>query len=89
MASVSVRFYATFREVCGCQESSAEAYDVSGLLDALEERYGEAFARLTRSRSPESFVVMVNGRNVGQLSGLATRLADGDEVSMFPPVSGG
>lgn len=86
---MKVRFFATFREVTGCPEASAEAPDVAGLLDALASRYGDAFARLVRHGAADSFVVLVNGRNVGQLRGLGTELADGDDVSLFPPISGG
>ncbi|MDQ1372408.1 MAG: sulfur-carrier protein [Candidatus Thermoplasmatota archaeon] len=73
----------------GCPETLAEASDLAGLLDALASKYGEPFARLFRERGPESFVALVNGRNVGQLRGQGTELADGDEVSLFPPISGG
>ncbi len=89
MAKVRVRFFATFREAAGCPEADADADDVAGLLGALSSRYGEDFARLVRGGAAEGFVVLVNGRNTGQLQGPGTALADGDEVSLFPPVSGG
>lgn len=89
MAAVKVRFFATFREASGCQETSADASDLSGLLDLLSLRYGAPFDRLVRDRAADAFVVMVNGRNAGQMRGLDTRLEDGDEVSLFPPISGG
>ena len=89
MAKVRVRFFATFREAAGCAEADAEAHDVAGLLGALSTRYGEGFARLVRGGAGEGYVVLVNGRNTGQMQGLGTALADGDEVSLFPPVSGG
>lgn len=89
MALVRVRFFATFREASGCPETSAEAADVSGLLDQLSARYGEPFRGLLRDPGKDSFVILVNGRNMGQVRGLVTPLNDGDEVSLFPPVSGG
>jgi MoaD family protein len=33
--------------------------------------------------------VFVNGRNVRQGSGLETRLSDGDELRLLPPIAGG
>ncbi len=89
MANVTVRFFATFREASGCEDASADASDLSDLLSLLTVRYGERFTRLVRNRSADSFVVLVNGRNAGQLQGLGTVLRDGDEVSLFPPISGG
>ncbi len=89
MAAVKVRFFATFREVCGPGEEVEGVDDVPGLLDALRARHGVRFERLVRDDREASFVVLVNGRNVGHLGGSAAMLADGDEVSFFPPVSGG
>jgi molybdopterin synthase sulfur carrier subunit len=33
--------------------------------------------------------VFVEGRDIRYLDGLATALADGDEIAIFPPVAGG
>ena len=33
--------------------------------------------------------VFVEGRDIRYLGGLATALADGDEIAIFPPVAGG
>jgi len=89
MVRVKVRFFATFREVSGSSETSADASDVAGLLDALSSRFGEPFRLMVRDRGEDSFVVLVNGRNIRQSRGLRTDLAEGDEVSLFPPISGG
>ena len=35
------------------------------------------------------FIVLVNGRNVRFLNEGRTRISDGDEISIFPPVGGG
>jgi len=37
----------------------------------------------------ETVNVLVNGRGINLLSGLDTKLKDGDVVAIFPPVSGG
>lgn len=89
MATVKVRFFATFREVTGCLEASVEASDVSELLEHLVARFGEGFGRLVHDGSSDETVIMVNGRNMSQLQGPRTALADGDEVALFPPISGG
>jgi MoaD family protein len=33
--------------------------------------------------------IFVNGRNVRQGNGLETRLSDGDEIRLLPPIGGG
>ena len=38
---------------------------------------------------PASPVVILNGRNVQQLAGEDTHLADGDEVTLMRPIAGG
>jgi molybdopterin synthase sulfur carrier subunit len=53
--------------------------------DSRQER-----AIFTRQGLPRpELVIMVNGRNVAFLEGLATSLHPGDEVAVFPPISGG
>lgn len=89
MARVTVRFFATFREASGESEAHAEAGTLTELLDGLGAFYGERMAALLKGRLGESYVVLVNGRSAADRSGLAARLEDGDEVALFPPVSGG
>ncbi len=69
-----------------------EAATVGGLVAALAARYGEAFRR--ELLAPEGglkagMAVLVNGRNVIFLQGLATPLNPQDKVTFIPPVAGG
>jgi MoaD family protein len=80
MATLRVRLFAALREEAGGSEVEAVASTVGDAVDALCARYGARFARIARAGS-----VVVNGERAGpDLS-----LADGDEVAILPPVSGG
>ncbi len=91
MAKVTVRMYATVREAAGVAECELEAQSLSQVFDLLSGRFGSRLARLL-SRSltdPERLVVLVNGRSVRRGASGDPALSDGDEVSIFPPVSRG
>jgi len=91
MAKVLVRLYATLREAAGSGELHLEASTLRELLETLSDHAGPALREHILSYGEEDggVVVLHNGRNVppGQASTLT--LSDGDEVAMFPPVSGG
>jgi molybdopterin synthase sulfur carrier subunit len=68
-----------------------DAVDVKQLLDALEGRY-EGLRGLMRDEAGEvhhHVNVYVNGEEIDSLQGQATRLQDGDEVSIIPALAGG
>jgi MoaD family protein len=78
---IRVRLFAALRELAG----GGEVLDVSGatvgdLAEALGGRFGERFAQIA---AVSSFVVN------GERASASTPVADGDEVAILPPVSGG
>jgi len=91
MARVTVRMYATVREASGTSSSEIEASDLLELLHRLGSNYGSELAHILDSWNTdgEGIVVLINGRNVGPRGLRNTKLVDGDEVAIFPPVSGG
>jgi molybdopterin synthase sulfur carrier subunit len=95
MARVTVRGYASFREVLGREdiEIVTDAETVRQLVDYLAEKYNRCFASaLLDSASGEVMKgnkVLVNGRDIDFLQGLATRLKDGDRVVLLTPIGGG
>lgn len=68
-----------------------EARTLSELLRTLVARCGPRLSDVLREagRGSEGVVVLVNGRNVPMLAEGEVLLADGDDVAIFPPVSGG
>ena len=65
--------------------------DVGEVFDALEARYPGIGERLRDdSGQIRRFVnVFVNGRNVRDAEGIATRLSPGDELGIIPAMAGG
>ena len=81
---VTVKFFATLRKATGEKSYQSSARNVAGVLKEVERTYGDNVSRYLKN-----CIVLVNGRNIGYLKGKRTRLAAGDEVSLFPPVAGG
>lgn len=83
---VTLRYFARLREQLGCDAEQAELPDtvasVAALLHWLRSRgqpWSEALA------SERAFRVAVNQ----DLAQADTALATGDEIALFPPVTGG
>jgi MoaD family protein len=91
MAKVRVRMFATVREVACKSEWSVEARDLSDLLDKLGEEFGDKLDAMLKEsyEDPDRLVILVNGRNAGWGRGHGVAFVDGDDVAIFPPVSGG
>jgi molybdopterin synthase sulfur carrier subunit len=91
MAKVTVRMFATVRDAAGTDEVKVDGKDVSEVLRILGQRFGPSFKRLLEglSSDPDKLVILVNGRNPGSTRAVSQKLTDGDEVALFPPVSGG
>lgn len=91
---LELRFFATFRAVVGGKTVEREFTGGSSLGDvlrALEGEFGELEGALLDADGdvPGQVTVLRNGRDVVHLEGTDTPLADGDAVSIFPPVAGG
>ncbi|HEX9908806.1 MAG TPA: ubiquitin-like small modifier protein 1 [Thermoplasmata archaeon] len=91
MAKITVRLFATLREAAGDSRADLDADDVAEMLDVLRSRYGKNLGTMLDSarRDPDRLVILVNGRNLDHKVQWSTKLRDGDEVAIFPPVSGG
>lgn len=91
MAKVKVRMFASVREAAGTSGGDLEASNLEELIDSMGSSFGPDLALLLseRARDPDRVVILVNGKNIGRAPLATVRLSDGDEVAVFPPVSGG
>ena len=80
--TVRLRLFARAREAAGTGAAEWEAATLGALLADARARFGAEFAAVLASSR-----VWVNGEE--PVDGDATVLADGDEVAVLPPVSGG
>lgn len=75
-----VRLFAALREIAGSSLVDVPGRTVGDLVDALGERFGERFSAIAEVGS-----YVVNGERATR----ATPVAEGDDVAVLPPVSGG
>ncbi len=91
---LELRTFATFREAVGAKNTThshpGESATVEAVLRELEEEYDGLAGQLIEDGELRPQInVLKNGREVLHIDGLDTELADGDTLSIFPPVAGG
>ena len=79
---ITVKLYASFREIVGAKEQDLEVADDT-TVQMLLDNYIQKYPQIGRFR--EHVILSVN-KEYGHPS---RKLKDGDEVSFLPPVSGG
>lgn len=90
MARITVRMYATLRDASGESERQLDADSLDQVLDILADTYGGKMREVLQKLSgSDGLVVLLNGKNVAPGALDRVSLRDGDEVAIFPPVSGG
>jgi sulfur-carrier protein len=77
---VRVRLFAALRELAGSGEVWAGGTSVGEIADQLATRYGERFSSIAAVSS-----YVLNGERARR----ETPVAEGDELAILPPVSGG
>ena len=88
-----VKFFATYRHIAQCKSCDVPApRDVLALMDELSIRW-PAFRNLLLNEDGtdkgDDVIIMVNGRHIEHLDGMATPLSEDDYVAIAPVVAGG
>jgi molybdopterin synthase sulfur carrier subunit len=97
LPSIRVRSFGPVKEIIGAREVEVDLGDCATLrcvLRRLSAQYGEPLtsALLQDSENGElrpRIRLLVNGRDVAGLRGVATTVGAGDVLTIYPPVSGG
>jgi molybdopterin synthase sulfur carrier subunit len=93
MADVILKLMAIFSTDVGLTEINYQNVNILGdIINQFMKEYGKKLRKsfVDPSGNLESHVViLVNGRNYLFLDGLNTKLKDGDQIVISPPLSGG
>jgi len=90
-----IRLYATLRARAGGERDVKIGWRAgTSVGDAIRELLArkpalDGYIVDARGRVVPYVSVFVEGRDIRYLDGLATPLADSDEIAIFPPVAGG
>jgi MoaD family protein len=94
---ITIRSFLTLREVMGDQsalELEVGALTLMELLHELSHIFGDRFSEMVFDKSGKGLNphirILINGRHYSHIpQKLNTRLQEGDDVALFPPIVGG
>jgi molybdopterin synthase sulfur carrier subunit len=82
---VTIKYFARLREIVGKEHEVLDIAGSDGTLGGLLEDLGDGEGPLGDFLSDRPVLLAVNGEYADR----GTTLQEGDEVALFPPVSGG
>jgi MoaD family protein len=95
--NIRVRGFMTVRQVMGGRAIltvDLQEATIATLLGELSSQFGASFQEMffepEGGALSSQVSILVNGRHTSHLAnGLNTKLKDGDDVALFPPIAGG
>ncbi|KXS44607.1 MAG: molybdopterin converting factor small subunit [Methanolobus sp. T82-4] len=93
MPEIKVKLFANLREKAGESSVTLQGETVKDVLFSLTD-FHPSLEELIFEKREEAELrgyinVFLNGNNIKHMDNLETCLSDGDEIGIFPPVSGG
>ncbi len=89
---VIVKFYTILREAAGIDKTEVEASNLHEMINILKEKFKEPFVSTlcdSSGKVKNYFTFLIDGRTVDHNKFKQTKLTDGQEVHIFPPIAGG
>ena len=92
---ITVSYFTVLRSITEKRQEKINIEEDStfeDILTILVKRYGKNFERYVSSGEEKKglpLVFLLNGQDIWQFNGLKTRLHDGDNVALMPPIAGG
>lgn len=93
---MTVRYFATLREITGIREEQVELQNnakAEELLNQLVRKHGSRFEEYVVEEKTGAvrahILFLIDGTSLNSLGGLEARLTDGCVVAIMPPVGGG
>ncbi len=87
---VKVKFFATLRQITKTHEAIIDQEgSVGDLIEDLISRHKDLEKAIFDENGDLYIKILLNGRNIDYISGLATRFKCDDTLYLFPPVAGG
>ncbi|NPE28163.1 MoaD/ThiS family protein [Methanococcoides sp. SA1] len=94
MVGVKIKLFANLREIAGVSEIELKGENIQEILDILLNDHPQVqdliYDDVNGKKEIRAYInILVNGNNIQHLEGPDTVLNEGDEIAIFPPVSGG
>ncbi|MFA5348733.1 MAG: ubiquitin-like small modifier protein 1 [Methanoregula sp.] len=91
--TVTIRFFARFRELLGTdiRTEAATGTSFTSLITTIAKKNPEGYTAIfdENGNFREFVILMRNGKRIESADAAKILVADGDEIAVFPPVAGG